>query len=110
MDHNLRVFRAFLKIRFLTFESQSKKFKLFNSPFPYNLGAKHQRWSREHKTRGQSQGRKTTKKLRPRTALSRTDPLEAQDRNVRGPGLRNQAQVSNKKFRNFFQAISKKSS
>ena len=41
-----------------------------------------QRWSREHKARGQGQGNK--KYPRPRTALLRTDTLEAKHRNARG--------------------------
>ena len=43
-----------------------------------------QRWSRGHKARGQGQGHK--KNPRPRTAFSRTEPLEAKDRNARGQG------------------------
>ena len=43
-----------------------------------------QRWSREHKARGQGQGHK--KNPRPRTAFPRTDTLEAKDRNARGQG------------------------
>ena len=47
---------------------------------------------------------------RPRTALPRTDPLEAKDRPSRGQGPRTQAQVFPKKkvFKIFFQVISKK--
>ena len=67
-----------------------------------------QRWSRGHKARGQGQGHK--KNPRPRTAFSRTEPLEAKDRNARGQGQgpRTQAQVFSEKkvFKNFFQAIS----
>ena len=67
-----------------------------------------QRWSRGHKARGQ--GHKKNPRPRPRTALSRTDPLEAKDRNARGQGQesRTQAQVFSKKkgLQNFFQAIS----
>ena len=69
-----------------------------------------QRWSLGHKARGQDQGHK--KNPRPKTALPRTDPLEAKDRNARGQGLepRTQAQVFSKKkvSKKFFQAISKK--
>ena len=45
---------------------------------------KRQRWSQEHKARGQGQGHK--KNPRPKTAFPKTDPLEAMDRNVRGQG------------------------
>ena len=49
----------------------------------------------------------TQKNPKPRTALPRTDPLEAKDRNARGQGQgsRTQAQVFSKKkvFKNFFQ-------
>ena len=52
------------------------------------------------------------KSPRPRTALPRTDPLEAKDRNARGQGqgLRTHAQVFSKKkaFKNFFRRSSKK--
>ena len=37
-----------------------------------------QRWSRGHKARGQGQGHQ--KHPRPRTGLSKTDPLEAKDK------------------------------
>ena len=75
------------------------------------LKPKEQRWwSREHKARGQ--GQKKNPRPRPRTALPRTDPLEAKDRNVRGQGPRTESQVFSKKtekvFKIFFQAISKK--
>ena len=40
---------------------------------------------------------RTQKNPRPRTALSRTDTLEAKDRNARGQGPRTQAQVLSKK-------------
>ena len=56
-----------------------------------------QRWSRGHKARGQGQGHK--KNPRPRTAFSRTEPLEAKDRNARGQGPRTQAQAFSKKKR-----------
>ena len=84
-----------------------------------------QRWSRGQKARGQDQGNKKTP--RPWTALLKTDPLEAKDRNARGQGQgpRTQAQVLSRKkssskiffrrspflqkqvFKNFFQVISK---
>ena len=56
-----------------------------------------QRWSREHKARGQ--GHKKNPRPRPRTAFPRTDTLEAKDRNARGQGQgpRSQAQVLSKK-------------
>ena len=65
-----------------------------------------QRWSRGHKARGQGQGHK--KNPRPRTALPRTDFLEAKDRNARGQdqGPRTQAQMFLAK--KIFYAISKK--
>ena len=83
----------------------------------------YQRWSRGHKARGQ--GHKKTPRTGPKTALPRTDPPEAKDRNVRGQGQgpRTQAQVLSKKkdlqnffsgdvkkkvFKNFFQAFSSK--
>ena len=58
-----------------------------------------QRWSREHKARGQGQvqGHKKNPRPRPRTAFPRTDTLEAKDRNARGQGPRTQAQVLSKK-------------
>ena len=55
----------------------------------------YQRWSRGHKARGQ--GHQKNPRPRPRTALPRTDPLEAKDRNARGQGPRTQAQVFSKK-------------
>ena len=75
-----------------------------------------QRWSREHKARGQGQGHKKNPRPRPRTAFPRTDTLEAKDRNARGQGQgpRTQAQVLSKKkkkkkiFTKIFQAISTK--
>ena len=67
-----------------------------------------QRWSRGRKARGQ--GHK--KNPRPRTALLRTDLLEAKNRNARCQGPRKQAQVFSKEkknvFKKVFQAISKK--
>ena len=72
-----------------------------------------QRWSRGHKARGQGQGHK--KNPRPRTALPRTDSLEAMDRNARGQGQgpRTQAQVLSEKrkkglHKNFSGALQKK--
>ena len=54
----------------------------------------------------------TKKNPRPRTALPRTDPLKAKDRNARDQGQRprTQAQVFSEKkgLKEFFQAISKK--
>ena len=44
----------------------------------------YQRWSRGNNARGQGQEHK--KSPRPRTALSRTDPLDAKDKNARGQG------------------------
>ena len=59
---------------------------------------KNQRWSQEHKACGQ--GQRPSKKPRPRTALPRTDPLEAKYRNGRGQGQEpsTQAQVLSKKL------------
>ena len=82
-----------------------------------------QRWNRGHKARGQGQGQK--KNSRPRTALPRTDTLEAKDRNARGQGKEPRTQQASflekknlqkifsddfqkKVFKNFFHAISKK--
>ena len=58
-----------------------------------------QRWSRGHKARGQGQGCKKNPRPRPRTSFSRTDPLEAKERNARGQGQgpRTQLQVLSKK-------------
>ena len=72
-----------------------------------------QRWSRGHKARSQGQGHKKNPRPRPSTALPRTDPFEAKDRNARGQGQRprTQPQVFSKKkkvFKKFFLAISKK--
>ena len=70
------------------------------------MGQRYRRWRRGHK----AQGLGHTKNPRPRTALPRTDPLEAKDRNDRGQGPTTLAQVFSKKkgLQNFFQAISKK--
>ena len=54
--------------------------------FVISTGSHFQWWSRGHKARGQGQGHK--KNSRPRTAFSRTDPLEAKNRNARGQGHR----------------------
>ena len=56
-----------------------------------------QRWSRRHKAQGQ--GHKKNPRPKPRTALPRTDPLEAKDSNAWGQsqGPRTQAQVLSKK-------------
>ena len=51
----------------------------------------------ESRTQGSRQEHK--KNPRPRTALPRTDPLEAKDRNARGQEPRTQAQVLSKKKR-----------
>ena len=56
---------------------------------------KRQRWSQEHKARGQ--GQKHQRNSRLRTALSRTDPLEANDKNARGQGPRTQHECDFKK-------------
>ena len=45
-----------------------------------NEVSKHHRWSRGHKA--QSQDKEHKKNSRPRTALPRTDPLEAKGRNA----------------------------
>ena len=66
--------------------------------------------SRTQGTRPRSRPR-TQKNPRPRTALPRTDPLEAKDRNARGQGQapRTRTQVFSKKkgLQKIFQAISK---
>ena len=48
--------------------------------------SKHHTWSREHKARCQGQEHKKNLRPRSRTALPRTDLLEAKDRNARGQG------------------------
>ena len=53
-----------------------------------------QRLSRGHKARGQGQGHKKNPRPRPRTTFSRTDPLEAKDRNARGQGQEPRTQAS----------------
>ena len=63
--------------------------------------------------KGQGQGPRTKKsEAKARTALPRTDPLEAKDRNVRGQGPRTQSQVFSKKtekvFKIFFRRSEKK--
>ena len=76
-----------------------------------------QRWSREHKARGQDQGQghKKNPRPRPRTAFPRTDTLEAKDRNARGQGQGPRTQSASalqkkkkKVLTKMFQAISKK--
>ena len=71
-------------------------------PLVQNPAYAYQRWSRGHKARGQGQGHKKNPRSRPRTAFTRTDPLEAKDRNARGQGQgpKTQAQAFFKK--NFF--------
>ena len=49
-----------------------------------------------------------TQGSRPRTALPRTAPLEAKDKNARGQGERQQVFSEKKDFQKFFQVISKK--
>ena len=56
-----------------------------------------QRWSRGHKAQGQGQAQGHKNNPRPMTALPRTDPLEAKDRNAPGQGPRIQVQVFSKK-------------
>ena len=78
-------------------------------------GGKQQRWSPEHKTRGQDQGHKKNPRPMPRTAFPRTDTLKAKDRNARGQGQgpRTQAQVLSKKkspLKNFSGDLQKKRS
>ena len=51
----------------------------------------------ESRTQGSRPRPRTQKNPRPRTALPRTDPLEAKYRNARGLGPRTQAQVFSKK-------------
>ena len=63
-----------------------------------------QRWSRGHKARGQ--GHK--KNPRPRTALPRTDTLEAKNRNARGQGHKRKCSPKKKVFTKIFQVISPK--
>ena len=68
----------------------------------------------ESRTQSSRPRPRTQKNSRPRTAFSRTDTLEAKDRNARGQGQgpRTQAQVLSKKkkkvFTKIFQAISTK--
>ena len=63
-------------------------------------------------TRLEAKAKDTKKNPRPRTALPRTDPLEAKNKNGQGQGPRTQAQVFSKKkrkvFKKVFQAISSK--
>ena len=61
-------------------------------------------------TRLEAQAKNTKKnpRLRPRTALPRTDPLEVKDRNARGQGHRRNCSPNKKVFKKVFQAISKR--
>ena len=64
----------------------------------------------ESRTQGSKPRPRTQKKSEARTALPRTDTLEAKDRNARGQGPRTQGQVLSKKKRStqkFFQALHK---
>ena len=65
-----------------------------------------QRWSQRHKARDQGQGHK--RNPRPRTALPRTDPLEAKDMNARGQGHRRKCSRKKKDLQNFFSCGLKK--
>ena len=63
--------------------------------------------------RGSRPRPRTQKNTRPRTALPRTDPLEAKDKNAQGQGPKTQAQVLSKKkkgLQNFFSGDVKKKS
>ena len=64
----------------------------------------------ESRTQGLRPRPRTQKNPRTRTALPRTDPLEAKDRNARGQGPTTQAQMFTKKkvFKIFFQESQKK--
>ena len=79
-------------------------------PFSLASFTDEQRWRRGLKARGQGH----QKNPRPRTALPRTDPLEAKNRNARGQGQvpRTQPQVFSKEKKKVFtkicQAISRK--
>ena len=84
-------------------------------PWPRALCPRLHLWprlSRGHEARGQGQGHR--KNPRPRTALPRTEPLEAKDRNARGQGQgpRTQAQAFSKKkgLQKFFSGDLKKKS
>ena len=86
----------------LTVAQKQETTKTINNIFLLDRGnlkdiVNRQRWSRGHKARGQGQGHK--KNPRPRTAFSRTDTLEAKDRNARGQGPRTQPQVFSEKKR-----------
>ena len=76
--------------------------------FPTSIGinALIQRWSRGHKARGQGHKKKKRGQgqlfreqtlSRPRTALPRTDPLEAKDRNAQGQGHKRKSSPKTKK-------------
>ena len=69
-------------------------------------GAMHRRWSRGHKAGGQGYKKKKNPRPRPkpRTALPRTDPLKAKDRNPRGQGHRCKCSPKKKVFKKVFQA------
>ena len=64
------------------------------------------RWSQGHKARGQVH----KKNPRPRTALLRTDPLEAKDRNARGQGHKRKCSPKKKSSKKFFRQSPKKRS
>ena len=76
----------------------------------YLRSSDYQRLSRGYKARGQGPRHKKNPRPRPRTALPRTDPLEAKDRNARGQGQGHKRKCFQKKniFKNFFQAFSSK--
>ena len=65
-----------------------------------------QRCSRGQKARGQGQAHKKNPSPRPRTALTRTDPLK--DRNARGLGYRRKRSPEKKFFKDFFWRFPKK--
>ena len=79
----------------LVLEPENRPASLALKAVSVKNGFKYQRWSRGHKARGQGQRHKKNARPRPRTALPRTEPLEAKDRNARGQGQgpRTQAQV-----------------
>ena len=66
----------------------------------------------ESRTQGSRPRTQKKSEAKARTALLRTDPLEAKDKNARGQGPRTQAQVLSKKkkvFKIFFRSITRKS-
>ena len=81
-------------------------------PFGLASFTDEQRWRRGLKARGQEHQKNP--RPRPRTALPRTDPLEAKNRNARGQGQgpRTQPQVFSKEKKKvstkLFQAITRK--